>query len=78
MKTLGNICIRRYCITLILLLFCAVTAHTQENRKLYLKTNAIGLGMAVDQLFGGGQGVYGLKEYTGVNVNYPTSNNPGE
>ncbi len=47
MKTLGNISITRYCITLILLLFCAVTAHTQENRRLYLKTNAMGLGMAV-------------------------------
>ena len=47
MKSLGNICIRRYCITLILLLFCAVTAHTQENRRVYLKTNAIGLGMAI-------------------------------
>ena len=57
MKSLGNICITIYCITLILSLFCAVTAHTQENRRVYLKTNAIGLGMAIDQLFGGGQGV---------------------
>ena len=27
----------------------------------------------VDQLFGGGQGVYGLREYPGVTVNYPAS-----
>ena len=29
--------------------------------------------LPVDQLFGGGQGVYGLREYTGVTVNYPAS-----
>ena len=29
--------------------------------------------LPVDQLFGGGQGVYGLREYQGVTVNYPTS-----
>ena len=27
--------------------------------------------LPVDQLFGGGQGVYGLAEYPGVTVNYP-------
>ena len=30
----------------------------------------------IDQLFGGGQGVYGLKAYEGVTVNYPASYNP--
>ena len=29
--------------------------------------------LPVDQLFGGGQGVYGLREYAGVTVNYPAS-----
>ena len=29
--------------------------------------------LPVDQLFGGGQGVYGLREYEGVTVNYPAS-----
>ena len=29
--------------------------------------------LPVDQLFGGGQGVYGLREYDGVTVNYPAS-----
>lgn len=32
--------------------------------------------MPVDQLFGGGQGVYGLAEYPGVTVNYPASYTP--
>ena len=32
--------------------------------------------LPVDQLFGGGQGVYGLAEYPGVTVNYPASYNP--
>ena len=29
--------------------------------------------LPIDQLFGGGQGVYGLREYEGVTVNYPAS-----
>ena len=48
---------------------------TQCNHESFESHNML---MAFDQLFGGGQGVYGLKEYTGVTVNYPQSNNPGE
>lgn len=48
---------------------------TQCNHESFESHNML---MAFDQLFGSGQGVYGLKEYTGVTVNYPQSNNPGE
>lgn len=42
--------IKKYCIALVLSLFCAGIAHSQEDewgRKLHLKTNAIGLGMGI-------------------------------
>ena len=42
---------------------------TDEDHNIYLP---------VDQLFGGGQGVYGLAAYPGVTVNYPDSYNPEE
>ena len=40
------------------------THDTDEEHNIYLP---------VDQLFGGGQGVYGLPAYEGVTVNYPAS-----
>lgn len=48
---------------------------TQCNHESFESHNML---MAFDQLFGGGQGVYGLKEYNGVTVNYPESYTSGE
>ena len=48
---------------------------TQCNHEPFESHNML---IAFAQLFGGGQGVYGLKEYDGVNVIYPESYNPGE
>lgn len=48
---------------------------TQCNHESFESHNML---MAFDQLFGGGQGVYGLKVYNGVTVNYPESYTSGE